>query len=215
MTAPVRLVVDTIGPWCACALEADGVTHRAAEEIGRGHAERLPVMVEALLAKARIAPADLTRIGVNIGPGGFAGTRVGVAFARGLALATGAQAVGVCNLDALARRADPKGQRTVMAVHDARRGDLVWRVIAHGKPVTEISHGDGHAATDVLETYGDVVLTGSGAALLGADPAHFDPGPPLDALLALTAEATEDAPRPAPLYARPPDAKLPGGQTPA
>lgn len=214
MPAAPLLVVDTIGPWCAVAVKADGQVRDRAEEIGRGHAERLAPMVEETLADAGVAPADLARIGVNIGPGGFAGTRIGVAFARGLALATGAKAVGVSNLDALALRADPERARTVMAVHDARRGDLVWRVIAHGDPVTGVVHGDVEAATDAVEAYGDVLLTGSGAALLGADPAHFDPAPPLAELLALSERAPADAPAPAPLYARPPDAKLPGGVSP-
>ena len=146
---------------------------------------------------------------------GLRGTRVGVAFARGLALSTGMKALGVSNLDALALRADPEGARTVMAIHDAKRGDLVWRMFTHGRPVTEISYGDARDAADEFEAFGDVILTGSGAVHLGADPSHFDPKPPLHALLALTSRAPADAPAPSPLYVRPPDAKLPGGQTPA
>ena len=215
MTQPAFLVVDTIGPWCACAVKAGDVVLERAEEIGRGHAERLAPMAAELLEEAGISPQSLDRIGVNIGPGGFAGTRVGVAFARGLALSTGARALGVSNLDALALRADPHGDRTVMAVHDAKRGDLVWRVFTHGHPVTEVSYGDARDAADEFEAFGDVILTGSGAVLLGADPHHFDPAPPLKALLTLTGKAATDAPPPSPLYARPPDAKLPGGKTPA
>lgn len=203
------LVIDTIGPWCAAALNAGGETRRDAREIGRGHAEVLAPMVEALLAQAGLAPGALTRIGVNVGPGGFAGTRVGVAFARGLALSSGAQAVGVGALEALAQRLDPLGERTVMAVHDARRGELIWRIIAHGAPVTGLRRGQVADALSELEAYGDIDLTGSGAALLGADPDHFDPAPPLDALIALTEAAPGDAPSPAPVYARPPDADLP------
>jgi len=214
MTGAALLVVDTIGPWCACAVSVDGRVYERAEDIGRGHAERLAPMVQDVLRDAGLVPADLSRLGVNVGPGGFAGTRVGVAFVRGLALSTPAQALGVSNLEALALRADPSKARTVMAVHDAKRGDLVWQLFARGTAVTEVQYGDLNAAQDGLEAYGDVVLTGSGAVLLGADPAHFDPAPPLDALLDLTRAAPEQAPLPAPLYARPPDAKLPGGLDP-
>ena len=206
MTGPI-LVLDTVGPWCAAALAAGGETHEEAREIGRGHAEALAPMVETLLARAGLAPASLARIGVNVGPGGFAGTRVSVAFARGLALATGAQALGVGLLPALARRADPHAEHTVMAVHDAKRGELIWTVFTHGRAVTGVERGGVQDALSVLEAYGDVHLTGSGAVLLGADPDHFDPRPPLAELLALTADAPGDAPLPAPLYARPPDAK--------
>ncbi|MFP4519662.1 MAG: tRNA (adenosine(37)-N6)-threonylcarbamoyltransferase complex dimerization subunit type 1 TsaB [Oceanicaulis sp.] len=209
------LALDTIGPWCAAALSVDGVTHRDAREIGRGHAEVLAPMVEALFAKAGLDPQRLDRIGVNVGPGGFAGTRVGVAFARGLALSTGARALGVGALEALALRADPQRQKTVMAVHDARRGELVWSIIAHGAPVTGLKRGSPEDALADLEAYGDIHLTGSGAALLGADPSHFDPAPPLDALVELTRAAPAGSPPPAPVYARAPDAKLPGGAEPA
>ena len=207
MTAGPILVLDTIGPWCAAALKVGERTYEDAREIGRGHAEVLAPMVETLLETAGVAPRDLCRIGVNIGPGGFAGTRVGVAFARGLALATGAKALGVGALPALALRADPKGEHTIMAVHDAKRGELIWTVFTHGHAVTGLERGDIQDALSMLETYGDVHLTGSGAVLLGADPDHFDPRPPLEALLALTAQAPADTPPPAPVYARPPDAK--------
>lgn len=215
MSKPAFLVVDTVGPWCACAVKAGDRIVMRAEEIGRGHAEALAPMVEDALSEAGVSPQSLTRIGVNIGPGGFAGTRVGVAFARGLALSTGAKALGVSNLDALALRTDPKSERTVMAIHDARRGDLVWRVYTHGRPVTDICYGNAHDAQDEMEAFGGLYLTGSGAALVGADPSHFDPGSPLHELLILTERAPADAPAPSPLYARPPDAKLPGGKTPA
>ncbi|XBQ17229.1 MAG: tRNA (adenosine(37)-N6)-threonylcarbamoyltransferase complex dimerization subunit type 1 TsaB [Oceanicaulis sp.] len=209
------LVLDTIGPWCAAALDTANGRFVRVEEIGRGHAERLAPMVEALLAEAGLPAGALSRIGVNTGPGSFAGARVGVSFARGLALSTGAQAIGIGLLPALARRADPKAERTVMAVHDARRGELLWTIFAHGAAVTGLERGRAEDAIEELEAYGDIHLTGSGASLLGADPAHFDPAPPLDALIALTREAAPDAPRPAPVYARPPDAKLPGGAEPA
>jgi len=214
MADSALLVIDTIGSWCACAVHTGERLFECAEDIGRGHAERLAPMVQQLLADAGVQPSELARIGVNTGPGGFAGTRVGVAFARGLALSTPARALGVSNLDALARRVDPDALRTVMVVHDARRGDLVWRFYAQGRPVSDVCYGDMRLAQDGVEAFGGVVLTGSGAVLLGADPAHFDPRPPLVELVALTGQAPDDAPAPSPLYARPPDAKLPGGLDP-
>jgi len=206
MTAPI-LVIDTVGAWCAAAIQIGEDRVSSAEEIGRGHAERLAPMVEEVLAQAGVAVGALSRIGVNTGPGSFAGARVGVAFARGLALSTGAQAIGVGALAALARRVDPDQTHTVMAVHDARREELVWTVFTHGVAVTALERGSVDHARSTLAAYGDVILTGSGAAALGADPEHFDPRPPLAELLALTAGAPADAPPPAPVYARPPDAK--------
>lgn len=206
MSGSVLLAMDTTGPWCSAALSVNGQTSVVSDNIGRGHAERLAPMVEDLIQSSGITPGEIQRIGVATGPGSFAGTRVGVAFARGLALATGAQAIGISNLQALAFRADPDRQHTVAVIHDARRDELVWQIFTHARPVTGVERGDIVKAREVIIEFGDVHLTGSGAVLVGADPDHFDPEPPLDALLTLTAEAPNDAPLPAPLYARPPDA---------
>jgi tRNA threonylcarbamoyladenosine biosynthesis protein TsaB len=212
MAAPV-LVIDTAGPWCACALEAGGGVLSRSQDLGRGHAEALAPWAAALLDEAGCRPRDLHRIGVNTGPGGFAGVRVGVAFARGLALACGAQAVGVSALDAWARHADPDCTADVFSVHDARRGELIWQLISRGVPQTDIQRGDPEAARAALAVAPGARLAGSGAALLGGP--RFDPEPPLAALIRLTRAAPPDAPAPAPVYARAPDARLPGGAGPA
>ncbi|MCC5996233.1 MAG: tRNA (adenosine(37)-N6)-threonylcarbamoyltransferase complex dimerization subunit type 1 TsaB, partial [Oceanicaulis sp.] len=145
MSAAV-LVIDTATSWCACALEAGGTVHARALDIGRGHAEVLAPWVRDMLADAGCEPRDLHRIGVNTGPGGFAGVRVGVAFARGLALASRAQAVGVDALAAWARRADPGQASAVFSVHDARRGELIWRLFESGQAPSPLTRGDLDAA---------------------------------------------------------------------
>ena len=101
----IVLALDTAGETCAVALAKTGnglsVLARRADAIGRGHAERLMPMIGEALAEAGLAYADLERIAVTTGPGSFTGTRIGVAVARGLALALGIRAVGVSVLDAL------------------------------------------------------------------------------------------------------------------
>lgn len=59
------------------------------EPMAAGHAERLLPMIGELLEEAGCAFADLDALAVTEGPGTFTGIRVGVAAARGLALATG------------------------------------------------------------------------------------------------------------------------------
>lgn len=209
------LVVDTTGRWCAAALRlGDGRVFVRHEVIARGQAERLAPLVGELLTEAGLSPADIARIGVATGPGSFAGTRAGTAFARGLALATGARAVGVSSLAAWAYQADPHRERTIAAIHDARRDEVVVQLFTNGEAVSDVVRLPVTEAPAFLADYGDVVLTGSGAALVGADPAGFADEAPLAALLALTAEARDDTPLPSPLYARPPDAALPGGTIP-
>lgn len=206
MASPV-LVLDTIGPWCAAALQIGEAVVEDSREIGRGHAEVLAPMVEGLFEAGDIAPRDLHRIGVNCGPGGFAGTRVGVAFARGLALASGAQAVGIGALPALARNVDPDGSRTVLVIHDAKRGDFLWSVFKAGKAEAGLERGDAAQVQAVVNANRDAYLTGSGAVALGLEDAQFDPRPPLRALLDLTQLMPASAPPPSPIYARAPDAK--------
>jgi tRNA threonylcarbamoyladenosine biosynthesis protein TsaB len=210
------LVIDTTGSDCSVALRVAGQADLClSEAIGRGHAERLAPMVAELLERAGLQPSQLSRIGVTTGPGSFAGSRVGVAFARGLALASGAEAVGVSNLAVLAQGAEVPGPLAVL--HDAKRGDIVlqvWRDGTAGAPellaladvpgrVVELAGPRGH-------------LAGSGAALVELD--GFEDiamtAISLPALLDLAEGVDAANAPPAPFYARPPDAKLPGGVQP-
>ena len=95
-----------------------------------GHAPRLLALAHELLAERGLAFADVDRIAVGLGPGGFTGLRIGVATARALAQAAGAEIVGVSTLQALAAGAHPAAGQGVLAVVDARRGEVfvgAWR----------------------------------------------------------------------------------------
>lgn len=69
-------------------------------ELGRGHAERLVPMIAALPDKGR---AD--RILVSLGPGSFTGVRIGIATARALGVAWGAEVLGYPTLGLIAAQA--------------------------------------------------------------------------------------------------------------
>jgi tRNA threonylcarbamoyl adenosine modification protein YeaZ len=76
------LVIDTATAACSVALlDGDKILAERHEVVGRGHAERLVPMIEALLDGR--AP---TSILVDCGPGSFTGLRVGLAAAHGLSI---------------------------------------------------------------------------------------------------------------------------------
>jgi tRNA threonylcarbamoyladenosine biosynthesis protein TsaB len=210
------LAIDTTGSDCSVALRVAGQPDLCrTDAIGRGHAEHLAPMVAEMLGLAGVSPAQLTRIGVTIGPGGFAGSRVGVAFARGLALATGAEAVGIGNLAVLARSTGSTGPLAVL--HDARRGDVVLQVWA-GETVSAPERLALHEVPGrILELAGSSgQLAGGGAGLIELS-GFVDLGIAaisLPALLDLAEAADPALSPPSPFYARPPDAKLPGGLEP-
>jgi tRNA threonylcarbamoyladenosine biosynthesis protein TsaB len=119
-------------PLLAGALPGGGAERRHEPAPGErpGHASQLLVIAHELLDEAGLSFADVERIAVGLGPGGFTGLRIGVATARALAQATGAQLVGVSTLHALAAAAKPAAGQGVLAVVDARRGEVFvagWR----------------------------------------------------------------------------------------
>lgn len=88
------------------------------------HAARLLALCGDALAAAGAGWTDVGRIGVGVGPGTFTGLRIGVATARALGRATGADLVAVSTLEALALQArEAAAGNAVLAVLDARRGE--------------------------------------------------------------------------------------------
>jgi universal bacterial protein YeaZ len=96
------LGIETAAGACSAAVWTDGNLLMRLEEIERGHAERLAPMLLAVLADAQTAFAELDAVAVSIGPGAFTGLRIGLATARGVALAARLPCFGVTTLAAIA-----------------------------------------------------------------------------------------------------------------
>jgi tRNA threonylcarbamoyl adenosine modification protein YeaZ len=130
------LAIDTAAHLCAaCILDTEtGERGRAVLDIGKGHAERLMAVIDAALTEAGATHADLDAIVVSVGPGSFTGVRVGVAAARGLALALKIPAVGVTTLEALAREAAQPGRPVVAKIEAGRGQAYVAAFSAAGAP---------------------------------------------------------------------------------
>ena len=210
------LAIDSAANLCSAALYDDAagrVAGECVEDIGRGHAERMMAVIDAALAEGGSTLDRVDKIAVTIGPGSFTGIRVGVATARGLALALGVPAVGVTTLEALAAQAlEPGGARPVMAVLDARRGEVFAQLFApEGKPLSLPSSLTPEAAAEAARLHG-AALTGSGAAIVaglsGPDARVLGTTAAVDIRhVARIGAVRAPAAPPAPLYLRAPDAK--------
>ena len=108
----IVLALDTALDGCAVALAEDNENRASLdEEMMRGQAERLAPMVREILAVAHATFSEIDRIAVTTGPGSFTGVRVGLSFARALALALNKPCLGVSTLEALALSEGEAGLR--------------------------------------------------------------------------------------------------------
>jgi tRNA threonylcarbamoyladenosine biosynthesis protein TsaB len=205
------LGLDTCLSSCSVAvLDGERVLASAREVMARGHQERLAPMTREVMAEAGLAFESVDRIAVTVGPGSFTGLRVGIAFAKGLALALGRPAVGIGTLEALAAEASG----LVFAAIDARRGQLYLQAFEDGLALMAPDALTAEVAAARLAELSQgrpFTLVGSGAALL----ADFAPTAPVVAAegadarhVARLAALREPGPL-KPLYLRAPDAKLP------
>jgi tRNA threonylcarbamoyladenosine biosynthesis protein TsaB len=210
------LALDTCLDACSVAVTTDGrVLAAASEPMARGHQERLAPLAEEVMAEAGLAFKDLDRIGVTVGPGSFTGLRVGLAFAKGLALALDIPCVGIGTLEALAETVRDPVAAFVAACIDAHRGQVYLQVFIDGRAAMapDVLPFE-MAAARLAELWpgGPATVVGSGAPLLqGVLPgaridANRAPDPTAVARLGL---AVRSPATPRPLYLRAPDAKLP------
>ncbi len=120
------LALDTATEACSVALLTEsGLTGQFAD-VGRGHAEQILDMVNAVLAEAGVTLSMLDGIAASVGPGSFTGVRISVAVAQGLAFGAGLPVVQVTTLEALALKAMHDGRAHALACLDARMGEVYW-----------------------------------------------------------------------------------------
>ncbi len=109
------LAFDTATEVATSALVRDGELLGERMSVAR----TLLVDVDALLHDEGLAPGDLEGLVVGTGPGSFTSIRIGLAVARGLAVAVNIPAAGVSTLAAL-----EAGAEGAFPVIDARRGEV-------------------------------------------------------------------------------------------
>lgn len=202
------LAIDTATAACSAALIEGGVVRLAVSEaVGRGHAERLVPMVEALLRDAGgVVPEAIL---VDCGPGSFTGVRVGLAAAIGMGMGWNVP-VGGCSSMALVAAAsfaaDPMLEACAVALTGGHGELFVQRFAA--RPFSPASDLVSLAPAEAARFAPDEVVVGSGAGTL-IDARKC--GTAIEALpdaasVALLGPAFVTLPA-RPIYGRPPDAK--------
>lgn len=206
----IVLAIDTALSACSVAITRGEETLISRVELmARGQAERLAPLVAELMGDVSLSFSQIDVIGVTRGPGAFTGLRVGLAFARGLALALNRPCIGMSTLEVLAAGANQP--RTLAAIDVA--GSLFVGAWENHRQVLAPCHSQIDELLARLE--GDWAVTGPGTAAILAVRPHWQkviqdvPNPVVLAHLACNADPSTTPPDP--LYLRGVDAKLPGG----
>ncbi len=125
------------------AVVRDGTRLASHREEGRDQAAQLLPAIALVLQEAGVGRRDLSLIAVTIGPGSFTGVRVGLAAARGLAVALGVPLAGIATTTTLLAQAE-RHDRLVVAAIDSRLGDWFCALSEVG--------GDGESAPFLVST---------------------------------------------------------------
>ena len=214
------LAIDTALEACSAAvLDTVRAEIVAAESrvMPRGHAEALIPMIGRVMAASRIEFNDLDRIAVTVGPGSFTGLRVGIAAARGIALAADKPAIGLTTLSGYAApHIAADDTRSVAAVIDARHEHVYLQVFGPGGRTVVPPRLAPLREAMLAALTGSARIVGSAADLIAASwprtqppPALVDQrgAPDIAWIARLGAAAPDPHAPPKPLYLRPPDAQ--------
>ncbi len=201
------LGINTVADACEAAL-VDGarVVGEVSEPMTQGHDARLAPVVDRLMREAGQDFSKLDRVAVIVGPGSFTGVRVGVSFARALALALDIPAVGVSSLEALDHLPQTGAALGVLAAKRRPPQRSWW--------VQQLRDGRGVAAPDEMEEAGVIALAGETGVVCGqaegltVSATRIVPARPSARASALFAArlAADDLPAARPVYVREPDA---------
>jgi len=220
MSEPLVLALDTsFGPVGVAVATAHGrvlASGRVDDAAGR-QTEVLPTLVDDVFRGAGLRIGDVQRVVVTVGPGAFTGIRIGLAFAKGIKVATGAVVLGISSLECLAFQAlAATRDGSIAAVIDAKRGEVyAYAIDRAGRCWLAACVLDIETANRSLRTGPSPALTiaGSGQLLISDDVGRrLQPNVDRVDVEALALRGAALDPRchaPVPAYLREPDARLP------
>ena len=205
----VILALESSAELASAAIwRADGRHWQEVHAARHGHAAMVTELARHVMQQAGVTAASLTHVAAGRGPGSFTGIRVGLAAAKGFALASGAAGIGVSCLAAMVhtvRRHRPEyAERRLLATADTRRGSYfcqMFGLVADPKidsainPAIDPANSTAPSIQDIApesgqetpEDWRQAVVIGPGAAeLVAAFPDRamtaLQDVPPVDAL---------------------------------
>jgi tRNA threonylcarbamoyladenosine biosynthesis protein TsaB len=120
---PLILSLDTSSKVTSIALaRGEEIIESYAGDVEERRSERLWSGIGQMLDRASVSMNEITLFAVCVGPGGFTGLRVGLAAAKGYAMATGGPMVGVTSLEASAL--GHKAGLSVYSMVNAYKGEV-------------------------------------------------------------------------------------------
>lgn len=210
----IVLAFDTALAACSAALYDTGLDKVLSARhalMAQGHAEALPGMIAGVMGEAGLAMSAIERIAVTRGPGTFTGVRIGLATARGLAFALDRPAIGIGTLEALAAAVPAGGERSVVSIIDARRGEVYLQIFAaDGTPRDDPRLASIEGAVEQIPENALLIGTGANLPAIAACRTRAAQVPALPDAACFIRRAATMAPDAAllePLYLRAPDAK--------
>jgi len=118
------LAIDTSTRTLSLALhDGDQILAETTWRTANYHTVELTPSIASMLGQGSVAPADLKAIAVALGPGSFTGLRIGLAAAKGLALANNTPLAGIPTLDIVAASIGPEDV-PLCAILQAGRGRI-------------------------------------------------------------------------------------------
>ncbi len=181
---PILLTIQTASPAGSVALN-DGEQLLAEFNLDsrKTPTEWLLPAIDDLLVKTGLTKDSLDAIGIVRGPGAFTGLRVGLATAKGLALALGCPLLGVSSLQCLAMQL-PFPQMPVCVMLDARKQEVYSCLYQWESGFPRAISNEQVVKPDKLlaEIQGDALFVGNGALVYRSlivrqlsSRAHFAP----------------------------------------
>lgn len=168
---PVILAIETATMCGSIALVAENrCLAEFSLQTGETHSRRLLAAVDWILQETGLDWPAIDAVAVSQGPGSFTGLRIGLATAKGLAMAASIKLIGVGTMDGLASQLFAVGEVLICPVLDARKKEVYcgfYRCDKHGIPrqLEDCCVISPQALCERLDE--PVVLLGDGATVYG------------------------------------------------